>query len=449
MDGFKSLPKMQCFKEGGSVKSKPVAKCSGGKMKEGGKTDMAQDKSMVKKGVKQHETALHKGEPKTELKLKTGGRAKKATGTVKKFEKASGQYGAKKTAADKKNIKEAKAFKKGGKVKKCNEGGSLKPTDSEENPGLAKLPTNVRNKMGFAKKGGKVAKKMQAGGSADVKDPQALTDKIALEENTADANIIPNALKTVKRVGKQAIKTAKDMFGGQGSVSDAERQSINNIAKKKGGKVKKYAAGGAVFSDEEKQWLGGADSTDPFILARMRSALGDKKPAAAPSAPVRSTDTARLNDMARGQGVFAEGSDALPGAGLAAAPSAPVRSTDIARLNEMAQGQGVFPEGSAALPTSIAPVRRPPMRRPMAKPETSADLDPYGATRKETSADLDPYNAASKPGAIRKPGSTPYIDIPANNPGMKQFRTDAVSPMESAFNWLTKSRSQRNKPPVS
>jgi hypothetical protein len=243
MDGFKSLPKMQCFKEGGSVNCKPVAKCSGGKMKEGGKADKAQDKSMVKKGVKQHETALHKGEPKTELKLKTGGRAKKETGTVKKFEKASGEYGAKKTATDKKNIAGAKkfvpAFKDGGKA--C------------------------------AKK----VKKMQVGGPVDVKDPQALTDKIALEENTADANIIPNALKAVKRVGKKVIKSAKDMLGGQGAVSDAEQ---SNIAKKKGGKVKKYAEGGAVLSDEEKAWLGGADATDPFILARMRSALGEKKP---------------------------------------------------------------------------------------------------------------------------------------------------------------------------
>ena len=36
-----------------------------------------------------------------------------------------------------------------------NEGGSLKDVDAEENPGLAKLPTNVRNKMGFKKSGGK------------------------------------------------------------------------------------------------------------------------------------------------------------------------------------------------------------------------------------------------------------------------------------------------------
>ena len=35
-------------------------------------------------------------------------------------------------------------------------GGSLKPVDKEKNPGLAKLPTKVRNKMGFMKKGGKV-----------------------------------------------------------------------------------------------------------------------------------------------------------------------------------------------------------------------------------------------------------------------------------------------------
>jgi hypothetical protein len=47
-------------------------------------------------------------------------------------------------------------YKKGGKIKNCAEGGSLKETNVEENPGLAKLPTNVRNKMGYAKKGGKV-----------------------------------------------------------------------------------------------------------------------------------------------------------------------------------------------------------------------------------------------------------------------------------------------------
>ena len=42
--------------------------------------------------------------------------------------------------------------------KKINKfrGGSLKSVDVDKNPGLAKLPTSVRNKMGFAKAGGKV-----------------------------------------------------------------------------------------------------------------------------------------------------------------------------------------------------------------------------------------------------------------------------------------------------
>lgn len=52
----------------------------------------------------------------------------------------------------------------GGKPKKMNEGGSLKEVDAQDNPGLAKLPTNVRNKMGYMQKGGK-AKKMMTGGT--------------------------------------------------------------------------------------------------------------------------------------------------------------------------------------------------------------------------------------------------------------------------------------------
>ena len=43
-----------------------------------------------------------------------------------------------------------KEMKKGGKA--------LKPVDKQKNPGLAKLPTHVRNKMGYMKKGGRVRK---------------------------------------------------------------------------------------------------------------------------------------------------------------------------------------------------------------------------------------------------------------------------------------------------
>ncbi len=40
------------------------------------------------------------------------------------------------------------------KMKKKKKG--KKKVDAKKNPGLAKLPKNVRNKMGFMKRGGKV-----------------------------------------------------------------------------------------------------------------------------------------------------------------------------------------------------------------------------------------------------------------------------------------------------
>lgn len=123
MEGFKSNPKMQCFKEGGSVKYESRKEHA-----EEMSADINQDKKIVKKAIAMHDKQEHKGE-KTDLsKLRNGGRAKKEAGSVKKFEKASGEYGAKKDATDKKNIKEAKQFKPvklcGGKsVKKMADGG--------------------------------------------------------------------------------------------------------------------------------------------------------------------------------------------------------------------------------------------------------------------------------------------------------------------------------------
>ena len=55
-----------------------------------------------------------------------------------------------------KNGKKRKMYKAGGDT-------GLKTVDKEKNPGLGKLSTAVRNKMGFMKKGGKV-KAMKKGG---------------------------------------------------------------------------------------------------------------------------------------------------------------------------------------------------------------------------------------------------------------------------------------------
>ena len=76
---------MQHFKEGGGVKN---AYCGGGKAyKKGGEVsheDIVEDKKIVKKAFNIHDKQQH--EEKTDLsKLKKGGRAKKETGTVKKY----------------------------------------------------------------------------------------------------------------------------------------------------------------------------------------------------------------------------------------------------------------------------------------------------------------------------------------------------------------------------
>jgi hypothetical protein len=49
-----------------------------------------------------------------------------------------------------------KEFLTADKGKTFKEGGTMKPTDMKKNPGVAKLPKAVRNKMGFMKKGGDV-----------------------------------------------------------------------------------------------------------------------------------------------------------------------------------------------------------------------------------------------------------------------------------------------------
>ena len=185
MEDFKSSPKMQCFKEGGSVKYK-----SRHSEKSEMSEDIAKDTKMIKKGVKQHESALHKGEPKTELKLKKGGRMKKEGGCV-------GRY------------------KKGGEVKKCAEGGSLKPVDTEDNPGLAKLPTPVRNKMGYAKKGG-LAKKYADGGMVTDEEkarmpagklPQQVVDEEATAANTETREMVAGPLRKLKKGVMETFKS--------------------------------------------------------------------------------------------------------------------------------------------------------------------------------------------------------------------------------------------------
>jgi hypothetical protein len=107
-------------------------------------------------------------------------------------------------------------FMKADKTKKFGAGGALKAVDSSDNPGLSKLPTEVRNKMGYMKKGG-MAKKYKEGGMMDKKD-------MAQDKKTA----------------KKAIGMHESQLHG-GKKSDLTKLKKGGMAKGCG-----YASGGKV-----------------------------------------------------------------------------------------------------------------------------------------------------------------------------------------------------------
>jgi len=355
MDGFTKLPKMQHFKEGGfALKQTPKILA-----KQAAK-DMVAAPSTKAKSVSAAVAAPKEKSEKVALTLKKGGRAKKAVGTVKKF-KSGGNvtnvYEAKKSSGDKDNIRKTKDIKpaKAAAPSKAATKSNFKGSDVAKEKGKSagdkdkiKKVTPTGDKKANAKSGAKGPDAYKCGGKikkysgkddsyVDVKDPQKLTDKIAREENEADARIIPDAYNAVKSFGKSAIGAAKKLFSGQGTISDEERKAVT---KKKGGKIRKFADGG--FTSEEKSWLGGADATDPIILARMRAAMGDKKPAAVKPqgtyipADVDNRDIGQTGGSIDDESKWGNVSPAaaafnnnIPGAGMstpAAAPSAPVRS---------------------------------------------------------------------------------------------------------------------------
>ena len=86
-----------------------------------------------------------------------GGRMYRDGGKVKKPKVKKIAIGIGK-AKDYPGIKKIIEMNKKGKKRFRDGGSAMKPVDKSKNPGLAKLPTQVRNKMGYMKNGGKVKK---------------------------------------------------------------------------------------------------------------------------------------------------------------------------------------------------------------------------------------------------------------------------------------------------
>lgn len=151
MEGFKTSPKMQCFKEGGAVKYK-----SRHSEKSEVSEDIAQDKKVVKKAFAMHDKQSHEGEKTNLSKLKKGGRMKKEGGCVGRY-KDGGSIKMKKDAADVKDIQKIKLTKT--KKAAAPSKAAVKPAMSNiaepaptMSPDMGMTPPPMMKKGGAAKK---------------------------------------------------------------------------------------------------------------------------------------------------------------------------------------------------------------------------------------------------------------------------------------------------------
>jgi len=113
-------------------------------------------------------------------------------------------------------------------------GGSLKPVDKGKNPGLAKLPTPVRNKMGYKKYGGAVDM-MQDGGP-----------------------VFKGSPKSDKKVPRKVKKTISKVY-----------DDLNNELYKEHMSKKKMQAGGVVKSQPKR--VGPVDPNGAYTKVQERN----------------------------------------------------------------------------------------------------------------------------------------------------------------------------------
>jgi hypothetical protein len=128
-----------------------------------------------------------------------------------------------------------KDFNQADKGKKFKKGGSMKSVDMKKNPGMAKLPTAVRNKMGYMKNGGAA--------HSDIKMDKKVVKKAVGMHDKQQHGGKKTDLATLRK-GGMACAPKKMASGGLA----AGHKSANGIAKKgltKGKEVKMNKGGKA------------------------------------------------------------------------------------------------------------------------------------------------------------------------------------------------------------
>jgi len=242
MDGFKQNPKIACFKEGGQVGYKTRKTACDTK-------DMKEDKSIVKKAVGQHEAVKHKGEGKTELKLKSGGRCKKDGGTVRKYKKGGEVIGMKKTADDKKDIAGIK--KKGSAPKKAAPKTKQMPT---QKMGMSPAEFPMEGELPMFEMGGAVPVGHGAVSDIDRKMLESERQrKLARTKNARTAGLNPG----------QMAQFAGQEMAAQGGITDAERAAAMRAMGAMGGMGQLAPTPGGVGQAAPSNGMGQATPMGP------------------------------------------------------------------------------------------------------------------------------------------------------------------------------------------
>lgn len=251
MEDFKRIVKM---KTGGSV-SKAIAAYEKRERKSEEKSDMAQDKAIVKKAIAMHDKQEHPGEKTNLSKLKKGGRSKKEVGTVKKFKCGGGVFGAKKTKEDIKNMDAAKECK----PKKLQIGGLLQ----EEGKPAATAKMCKGGKMGKYADGGSIdedvrsraMKWLEAGSPEPAETVKAVKPvrrakaaKLPMPDysnedlDRMDAQIAEKTRRS-KRTPRQMLEEESE-FTVKPDLQVKGERLMKNLGMKRGGKAKKMNCGG-------------------------------------------------------------------------------------------------------------------------------------------------------------------------------------------------------------
>jgi hypothetical protein len=196
------------------------AAMAGATMKEGGKSDTAQDKAMIKKAFKQHDMQEHKGGKGTDLKLKKGGMKKggMATGGV-----VNGNGG---------------GYKEGGMPMKDGKPAFIGDGEGKMKKGGKAMATGgvAMSNAGGYKKGGASKKHYATGGTVDSGKPVAMPQGDKKPSAPVSTNRVSGTFKTGGSV-TPAQKKEQSAYKGENATAMKQAKAQSN---------EKYQSGGGV-----------------------------------------------------------------------------------------------------------------------------------------------------------------------------------------------------------